>query len=328
MVGSGYTLTRRDSYGMKMIREFAAGETIQQFLLIKKAEAKVTSTNKRYMDFVMCDASGEIGAKLWDCSPEDESVYQSNSIVKVRAAVKEWNGQLQLTLDKVRLALPEDGCKLDDFVPSAPFAASVMYEEVVAYAGKIRNPDIAAIVTRLLQDNKDKLMYYPAAQKNHHSVRSGWLYHIMTMLRSSEKISEVYTFLNTDLLFAGVILHDMAKLEEMEASELGIVSDYTIEGQLLGHIVQGVRMIDRLGAELGTDPEVLVLLQHLVLSHHYKGEWGSPKSPMFPEAEILHHLDIIDAHMYDMKSALEQTEPGQMSDKVWTLGRKIYRSKL
>lgn len=308
-----------------MVKDYTAGETIQAFLLVKKAESKLTSTNKRYMDFVLCDASGEIAAKLWDCSPEDEKTYTANMIVKVRAAVREWNGSPQLNIERIRAATLEDGCRLEDFVPSAPLEAEAMYEEIVAYAEKIQHQDISAIVMRLLQDHREKLMYYPAAQKNHHSIRSGWLYHILTMLRSSEKISEVYTFLNKDLLFAGVILHDIAKLEEMDASELGIVSDYTIEGQLLGHIVQGVKLLDRLGAELHTDPEVLLLLQHLVLSHHYKGEWGSPKSPMIPEAEILHHLDIIDAHMYDMKTALEQTAPGQMSERIWTLGRKLYR---
>lgn len=310
---------------MKSIKQFSVGETVQVFLLVKQAEAKVTGANKRYLDFVFVDSSGEIGGKLWECTPEDEQIYMSGMIVKVRAMVREWNNQLQLAIDKIRIAAAEDGCRVEDFVPSAPYESSLMFEQVLAYAARIRHKDISAIVGRLLDDYRNKLMYYPAAQKNHHSIRGGWLYHILTMLRSGEKISEVYTFLDTDLLFAGVILHDIAKLEEMSANELGIVSDYTIEGQLLGHIVQGVKMISRLGAELGADPEVVMVLEHLVLSHHYKGEWGSPKSPMLPEAEILHHLDIIDAHMYDMKIALDNTKPGQMSDKIWTLSRKLYR---
>jgi len=313
---------------MKTVKQLVNGDKVDLFLLIKKAEAKTTATNKSYMDFLLCDATGEITAKLWDSEPEDVEKYTDGIIVKVRATVKEWNNQPQLTIELLRLATSEDGCRIEEYVPSAPFDANGMYEAITGFAQRIRHEEIRAIVQRMLHDYREKLMYYPAAQKNHHSVRSGWLYHIWTMLKSSEKISEVYSFLNTDLLFAGVILHDIAKLEEMDASELGIVSDYTVEGQLLGHIVQGIRLIDRIGLELKVSPEVLLVLQHMVLSHHYKGEWGSPKSPMLPEAEILHHLDIIDAHMYDMKAALDQTEPGSMSDKIWTLGRKIYRSPL
>lgn len=311
---------------MKTIRECAVGETVQLFLLVKKAECKKTSAGKPYMDFVLCDASGEIAAKLWDSTPEDEQLYKANRIVKVRAAVREWNGMPQFVIERIRLAREEDGCRIESFVPSAPLDAGRMMAEVEGFADRIGHPGIRGIVGRLLADYRDRLLYYPAAQKNHHAVRSGWLYHIVTMLRASDKMADVYPFLNRDLLFAGVILHDIAKLEEMDASELGIVSDYTVEGQLLGHIVQGVTLIDRIGEELGVDGEVLMVLKHMVLSHHYKGEWGSPKAPMIPEAELLHHLDIIDAHLYDMRAALEQTQPGRMSERIWTLGRKAYRT--
>lgn len=311
---------------MKAVRDFVVGEKVQLFLLVRKAEERRTAAGKPYIDFVLCDASGEVPAKLWDSTPEDGERFVQNRIVKVRAVVREWNGTPQLVIEKIRLATDEDGVALADFVPSAPIDPVRTLAEVEAYAEKIGHADIRELVQRLLADYRDRLLYYPAAQKNHHALRSGWLYHIVTMLRSSEKMSEVYPFLNRDLLFAGVILHDLAKLEEMEANELGIVSDYTVEGQLLGHIVQGVSLIDRIGEELGTDPEVRMVLKHLVLSHHYKGEWGSPKSPMLPEAEMLHHLDMIDARMFDMKAALDQTAPGQMSDKIWTLGRKVYRT--
>lgn len=313
---------------MKTIKELTVGETVDIFLLIKRAECKVGSTNKKYIDLVLCDSSGEMNAKIWEHTPESEQMYQSNVLIKARGVVKEWNGQPQLNIEKLRVAVEADGCKIENFVPSAPFEPSFMYEEIIKFANRIRNAHIQTIVLRLLQENKVKLLYYPAAQKNHHSIRAGWLYHIYTMLRSGEKLCEVYTFLNTDLVFAGVILHDIAKLEEMNANELGIVSEYTIEGQLLGHIIQGVRMVDRIGKEINAGSEVILLLQHLILSHHYKGEWGSPKVPMIPEAELLHHLDVIDANMFDFKKAVETTNVGDMSEKIWTLQRKVYRSDL
>lgn len=311
---------------MKTIKELTVGETTDIFLLIKHAECKVGSTNKKYIDLVLCDHTGEMNAKIWDHTLEAEQMYQSNVLIKARGVVKEWNGQPQLNIDKLRVAVEADGCKIENFVPSAPYESGFMYEEIVSFANRIRNADIQTIVMRLLHDNKEKLMYYPAAQKNHHSIRGGWLYHIYTMLRSGEKLCEVYTFLNTDLVFAGVILHDMAKLEEMNANELGIVSEYSIEGQLLGHIIQGISMVDRIGKDINADKEVILLLQHLILSHHYKGEWGSPKVPMIPEAELLHHLDVIDANMFDFKKAMETTDIGHMSEKIWTLQRKVYRT--
>ena len=310
------------------IRQFSVGETVQTFLLIKRIESRLTGAGKRYLDIVLCDKSGEISARLWDASMEDEEAYKPNMIVKVRAAVREWNGQPQLSIEKIRPATEADGCRIEDFVPSAPLEPAEMYGEIAAYAGRIRHPDIRAIVCRMLELYKDKLMYYPAAQKNHHAIRAGWLYHVLTMLRSGEKMCEVYDFLNPDLVIAGVILHDIAKLEEMNADELGIVSDYTVEGQLLGHIVQGVVLVGRVGTELGADPEAVLVLQHLIASHHDKGEWGSPKSPMLPEAELLHHLDMIDARMFDMKKALDAVRPGEMTDKVPTLGRRLYRTCL
>ena len=137
----------------------------------------------------------------------------------------------------------------------------------------------------------------------------------------------VYSFLNTDLVYAGVILHDMAKIDEMDASELGIVSDYTIEGQLLGHIVMGAENIREAAAAVNADKEISMILQHMIVAHHYEPDYGSPKKPMLPEAQMLHYLDDMDATMYDMKKAIDSTDPGNMSDSVWSLDkRRIYKS--
>jgi len=204
-----------------------------------------------------------------------------------------------------------------------------MYNQIQNYIKRITNQDISRIVIEVLESYKDKLLFYPAAKQNHHSIRSGLLYHIMRMLMVAEKLTEVYTNVNRDLLYAGVILHDIAKIDEMEANELGVVSEYTIEGQLLGHIVQGVKIIDDFSRRLGVNREVSILLQHMILSHHYEPEFGSPKKPMIPEAELLHYIDIIDARMYDMESALSNAKPNEFTDKIWVLdNRKLYKSAL
>lgn len=142
----------------------------------------------------------------------------------------------------------------------------------------------------------------------------------------AERACEVYTELDSELVMAGVILHDMEKINEIESDELGISSGYSFEGKLLGHLVQGVKTIDRLARELDIPYEKTVMLEHMLLSHHYEPEFGSPKRPMFPEAEMLHYLDVLDAKMFDMQEALEKTEPGHFSERVWTLdNRTVYK---
>ncbi len=146
------------------------------------------------------------------------------------------------------------------------------------------------------------------------------------MLRLADVMMEIYPFLNHDLLVSGIILHDMAKLVEMDASSIGIVREYTVPGTLLGHISIGVEQIGRVGREVSASEEVIMLLQHMVLSHHYEPDYGSPVKPMFPEAEMLHHIDLIDARMYDMRHVQDTLEPGTLSDFIFSLDRrKVYR---
>jgi len=115
----------------------------------------------------------------------------------------------------------------------------------------------------------------------------------------------------------------------MDSNELGVVGSYTTEGMLLGHIVQGIKMIDRIGKQVNADPEVVILLQHMLLTHHYEPEFGSPKRPMIPEAEILHYLDVMDARMYDMQKELEEIKQGEFTDKIWVLhNRQLYKHGL
>ena len=311
----------------KKIKELQAGDIVQSFFLVKTADSKTGSNNKSYLDLTLVDQTGEINSKIWGSSDEDVEQYVPNTLVKVRGVVNEWQSRLQLKIDKIRVTTVEDNLDIGDFVPVAPYSPEFMYAEIESYIGRIKNTDMRKIVNSIITANKEKLLLYPAAKQNHHAVRSGLMYHIMTMLRMGEKTSEIYVGLNQDLLFAGIILHDIAKTAEMNASELGIVSEYTIEGELLGHIIQGIKMIDRAATMVKADPEVSLLLQHMILSHHYEPDFGSPKRPMIPEAEILHYLDMIDARMYDMQHVLENVQDGKLSEKVWLLNnRKLYKA--
>ncbi len=309
-----------------LISQIQEDDLVEGFYLIKEASFKMGKTNQKYGDFVFGDTSGEINAKLWQLPRTAESDFRNNAIVKVRGKVIKWQNVLQLRIEAIRLAVEKDCVTLEDFVQSAPVPAETMIDDVKAYIDKITNPSIKAIVERAVEEKKQKLMHYPAAKANHHSVRAGLLYHITTMLHAAEKLSDIYSFLDRSLLYGGVIVHDICKLDEMNADESGVVSEYTVEGMLLGHISQGVSYIGEIGRRVNADEKAVRLLQHMILTHHYEPEYGSPKRPMFPEAEMLHFLDIIDTRMYDMSRVLENVEPDGFSERQWLLhNRQLYK---
>lgn len=313
----------------KKIGEFNKGDRIENFFLVKNAECKITnnSTTNKYLDLMLIDSTGEINAKLWECNENIEASIKDNMLVKVRAVVNEYRGKLQLKVEKIRPSTVEDNINIDEFILVAPYKSEDMFETLLDYIEKIENKDIKRITESIISKLSYKLMHYPAAKSNHHAIKGGLLYHITTMLKAAEKLLDIYNYLNKDLLYSGIILHDIAKIMEMESSELGIVSKYSTEGQLLGHIIQGISLIETAAMEVNADKEIVMLLQHMILTHHYEPEYGSPKKPMIPEAEMLHHLDVLDARMYDMRKATKDLNPGEFSEKVYSLdGISIYKS--
>ncbi|PKM85423.1 MAG: CMP-binding protein [Firmicutes bacterium HGW-Firmicutes-11] len=302
---------------------------VQDYFLVKSIAVKLGSNKKQYLDLLLGDSTGEVTAKKWDVAdtelPSLDGI-KTGDIVKVKALVTEWNGLKQLRVQKIRKAVDQDEVSMEDFIKSAPEKSEDMMAFLEAAVSIMVDEDLKRLCGRILTDNREKLMYYPAAMKNHHAEMGGLLYHMKRMVAMGERYCEVYPNLNRDLVVTGVLIHDIEKLNEIDSDETGIASGYSFEGKLLGHLVQGVKTIDRLAEDLGIEKEKSVMLEHMILSHHYHPEFGSPKRPMFPEAEILHYLDIVDARMYDMEEALLSTEPGAFSERVWTLdNRQVYK---
>lgn len=312
------------------IADLKTGQDFMSYFIVKTVAVKVGSNKKAYLDLLLADKTGEISAKKWDIADEEMPGLQKikeGSVIKVKALVTEWNGMKQLRVSRIRQTSAEDGIVMMDYIKAAPEDAAEMYDYIYSRAAAFEDKDLRNICVKQLTDNKEKLMYYPAAQKNHHAEMAGLLYHVKRMLMMAERACEVYTNLNRELVMTGVILHDMEKINEIDSNELGISTGYSFEGKMLGHLVQGVRTIDRLAAELDIPREKAVMLEHMILSHHYEPEFGSPKKPLFPEAEMLHYLDMVDAKMFDMQEAVEKTEPGCFSDRVRTLdNRNVYRA--
>lgn len=304
---------------------------VTDFFMVKSLGLRLGANKKQYLDVSLGDKTGEISAKKWDVSDDETAELQSlneGDIVKVRAQITEWNGTKQLRIMRIRKAGDEEELDIRDFIKAAPEPPEEMFQFLMDAALSMADEDLKQLCVLSLNTGKEKLMYYPAAQRNHHAEMAGLLYHLKRMILTAEKVCQVYDNLDRDLLYAGVLLHDMEKLHEINANEWGMSDGYSFEGNMLGHIIQGIKVLDRQMRELNFSTEKAIMVEHMILSHHYEPEYGSPRKPLFPEAEMLHYLDMIDARMYDMEEALDATEPGQFSDRVWTLeNRRLYKKE-
>ena len=315
---------------MSAIELFKKGEPYMGYLYIKNQMVKTSVKGSRYFNMTLSDTAFKtIEAKMWDVKPADEEEFTGGQLVKIKGMIQEYNGNLQLIVNRMRVANEGDDVRLEDYVESAPVSVEEMFGDLQKTIANFKNLDLQKIVGTILEDKKEVLFYAPAAKSFHHAIKGGLLYHTWSMHNLGKAIAPLYPFINEDLLLAGVILHDLGKISEMLSDKNGSVSDYTPEGKLLGHIVSEIVEIDSYGQELEIDKEVVLALKHMVLSHHYEPEFGSPVRPMFPEAELLHHLDIIDARMNTMEKIQNSIEPGHFSEKIWGLDNiQVYRPRV
>ena len=311
------------------VEDLEVGTEITDFFLLKQATVRTGSNQKQFIDMILSDRTGTVNAKKWDASEkeiEEIGQMEGSAMIKVRANVNEWQTRKQLKISRFREAREEDGLNYSDFIKTAPENGEDMFREIMAKAESVTDPDLRKIAVAVMERNREELLYYPAASKNHHAEMGGLLWHMKRMLLMGEQACQVYTDLDRDWVVTGVIIHDIEKIREIDSNQWGISPGYSFKGILLGHITQGVIMLEKLAEEFGVDEEKKVMLQHMILTHHYEPEFGSPKRPMFPEAELLHYLDIFDARFYDMQEALQSTEKGGFSEKVWTLeNRRVYQ---
>ncbi|MDR0841612.1 MAG: HD domain-containing protein [Christensenellaceae bacterium] len=303
---------------------------VEGYCIIKSVALKSNIKGSDYLDLVLYDAGGEINAKLWDYNAEQHGRYEPDSIIKVRASVNLWKETEQLKIDRIRNLKEDEEVDMDGLIPCAPRDPAQMYDTLYKRAEGFEDGDLRMLTQYLLREHKEDLLRWPAALKLHHAMRGGLLYHTHTMLRAAEALCDIYAplypALSRELVYAGVILHDIAKVPELRVGALGLATAYSVPGQLLGHISMGVSMIERAAAELMIDDGIKQLAQHILLSHHGQAEFGSPKPPMFPEAELVAQIDLLDSRMFEMFDALEPVQVGEFSERQWALdNRQLYK---
>ncbi|MDR2753245.1 MAG: HD domain-containing protein [Oscillospiraceae bacterium] len=311
---------------MHFITANATTGAVEGYCIAKTVEQKTTAKGQLYLDLSLIDAEGEIGAKFWDYRPETHSNITSGAIVKVRGVLQVYNGQDQFRVERIRLVNDKDTVPMEELVPCAPIPAANMLAEIRGAAERFEDEHLRALVLDILNENEERLLYWPAAFRLHHAVRGGLLWHTLSVLRLAQAVAGLYKNLNADLLFAGAILHDIEKCSEFEVPATGLASGYTRRGNLMGHLVSGAVYLEQKGKQLHTPEETLLLLQHMLISHHGEPEFGAAVRPLFLEAEVLSQLDLLDARINEVDAALAVAAPGAFTNKIWAMeNRKFYR---
>ena len=295
------------------------------FAIVKQCDRKTTSKGSEYLDIKLSDKSGEINAKLWDYNPLLQGEFPAESIVKVRGELTKFAGSDQLKITKIRLTTDSDEVKYEDLIQTADYSGEYMYQKILDKVNTFTDEELKKLVLHMYEERKELLLSWPAAYKLHHALRSGLLMHTLSIVKLCEGVCEVYPFVNKDLLLTGAILHDIAKTEEYDVGASGIASGYTVEGNLIGHLVKGAMLVDEAAAKLGISKEKAMLVEHMLISHHGEPDFGAAVRPMFLEAELLSELDLMDARVYQIAHAIENVEHNEFSSRLWALNdRRIY----
>ena len=308
------------------IARMARGIDVEGFYLLRSAFSKVTASGKPFLTAVLADESGTVEAKVWDYTgPIGER--DAGKVIKIRGSVSDYRGALQITVDKLRLATDDDHVDVSRLVSAAPIDREGAYADVARLVASIEDADYRAVCEEMLRRHEAAFRTIPAAKSVHHSFLSGLLMHTYNMLRLADFLAMQYAdTVDRSLLLAGTLLHDFGKEQEFTFSDLGLVTDYSTKGQLLGHLVMGAQEVGEAAAQLGIPEEKSVLLQHLLLSHHGEPPFGAAVLPQCAEAELLSLIDQIDSRMEIYREVLAPLKAGEFSQRVFALdNRRVYK---
>ncbi|HHU28274.1 TPA: HD domain-containing protein [bacterium] len=302
-----------------MIKDFKENTRIKEQLLVASSTTGVTTAGSRYLNILLQDVSKQIDARKWDATDEDVEIFKAGNVVEVEADVIKFRNDLQLKV--LRGKVCNDDIDPTNFVTSAPVSKNELQAKFLAYVDNIKHPEIAAIIKEVINDVFISFFNYPAAVKNHHDYISGLAHHTVTMLDLASSICDIYPDLDREILYAGVILHDIGKIEELSGS---VLPKYTVKGKLLGHISIMQAKVYEIANRLQINSEIPILLQHMILSHHGKYEYGSPVLPLTKEAEVLSMIDNLDAKLNTINKALSTIEEGETTHRLFSLDDRMF----
>lgn len=296
------------------------------FVVVSK-QAKPKKSGELYLALTLGDRTGHLDAKMWDNVNDHINIFEQDDFVKIRGLLNKFNGRFQLTVHKLR-SMGDTEVDFDDYLPRTTKDISALWRSLAEYVSSFRDPHLKALVQAFMADPQIEHAYKcaPAAKTLHHAFIGGLLDHVLSLFQLCDLACRNYPeMINRDLLLTGAFLHDIGKIQELTFARS---FTYTTRGQLLGHMIIELEMLHQKIAQVpGFPDEYKILIEHLIISHHGKYEFGSPKMPMFPEALMLHYLDDLDSKMESMRTQFLR-EP----DSDWTtynpsLERPLLNSK-
>lgn len=316
----------------RFITDFRPGERVEdQVFLVHAKDLRTTTQGGLYIHAILADRTGQLVSRLWQATEEQYNQIPEGGFLRFKGRIENYKGNLQFIIDGMKPAEP-DSYDIADFLPATDKNVDEMWKRLLEILGEIKHPELSALIEEFLADEElmAKVRKAPAAMTMHHAYIGGLLEHTLSLLELSLRTIPLYPKLSLDLVLAGIFLHDIGKATELKyETNIG----YSDEGQLIGHIAQMVIWIDRkaeaAALRIGRPfpDELRIVLQHIILAHHGRYEFGSPKLPAIPEAIAVHFLDNLDAKVNMFLSRIE-SDPDKTSH--WTkyhqaLETKIYK---
>ena len=274
------------------------------FVVVSK-QVKPKKTGEPYLALALGDRTGQLEAKMWDNVDGALDAFEQDDFIKIKGLLNKYKNRFQITIHKLR-RLGESEVDFSDYLPKTTKNIDELWETLADFVGTFQNPYLKKLVQDFMADPEiaERYRNAPAAKSLHHAYIGGLLDHVVSLFRSCDLICRNYPQINRDLLLTGAFLHDIGKIYELTYNRS---FSYTTRGQLLGHMIIELEMLQAKVAEIpGFPDELKTLIEHLIISHHGQYEFGSPKLPMFPEALMLHYLDDLDSKMESMRAHFER----------------------
>jgi 3'-5' exoribonuclease len=274
------------------------------FVVVSK-QIKPKKSGEPYLALTLGDRSGQLEAKMWDNVEEVLNAFEQDDFLKVKGLVNKYKNRFQLTIHKLR-KLGDTEIEFSDYLPKTTKNIDELWQTLAGFVDSFQNLHLKSLIHAFMSDPEIASAYRnaPAAKTLHHAYIGGLLDHVVSLFRSCDLVCRNYPQVNRDLLLTGVFLHDIGKIHELAYNRS---FSYTTRGQLLGHMIIELEMVQaKLALLPDFPPELKTLLEHLIISHHGQYEFGSPKLPMFPEALLLHYMDDLDSKMEAMRAHFER----------------------
>lgn len=309
---------------MTSIKELQENTQVTTQLLVINVTKGVTNQSKPYMTIQFQDATGTVDGKKWDYTDEDVAVFVPGNVVEVSCEVIEYKAAKQLKVLR-GVAVPMDQIDSSLFVPSAPVSKEELVNKLTGYVNSLKEGDVKTIVTHLLRKHYKEYIEWPAAVRNHHNFVSGLMYHSLCMADTAEAICALYPSINRDIVIGVCLIHDLGKVIELSGP---VATKFTLEGKLLGHISIEQAEVREAAHELGLTGEIPTLMEHMVLSHHSKPDFGSPIMPLTREALVVAMVDDLDAKMNILDKAYDVIQPGEFTSRLMTMDDRYFYKPL